>query len=358
MKQQVSPIQDLQHQAIALLQQLIKISSFSGEEHNTACAIQNWLALQNIDCERVKNNIWAKNLYFDEMKPTLLLNSHHDTVQPNQAYTRNPFQPYVHEGKLYGLGSNDAGGSLVALLSTFCYFYKQPSLKYNLIIAATGEEEISGKGGIAYLLRLLPQIEFAIVGEPTQMHLAIAEKGLLVLDACAVGIPGHAAHANTKNPIYSALEDIEWIKNYRFPKKSEMLGEVKMSVTQISAGKQHNLVPAKCKFTIDIRVNDQYQNEEIYQFIKDQLQSQVSARSLRLNSSSIDSNHPIVKAGKRLGRQVYGSPTLSDQALLNCPSLKMGPGDSKRSHAADEFIYLKEVRDAIPLYIDILKEIL
>lgn len=344
--------------AVELLKQLIETQSFSKEEDQTAKLINNWLTDNGVKANQSQNNIWAVNKYFDETKPSILLNSHHDTVKPNKAYTNNPFEAIVKGNKLYGLGSNDAGGCLVSLMSLFVHYYKDQNLKYNLVLAATAEEEISGKNGIASLLEILPPIDFAVVGEPTEMHLAIAEKGLLVIDGYAEGVSGHAAHENTENAIYNALEDIEWIKNYEFKKVSNELGKVKMSVTQINAGSQHNVVPSSCHFVIDVRVNDAYQNKEIFDVINKHTKSKIEARSFRLNSSSISINHPIVKAGIALGRKTYGSPTISDQALIYCPSLKLGPGVSTRSHSADEFIELSEIEEAIDLYINIFKQII
>ncbi len=345
-------------QSINLLKELISTPSFSGEEDKTAGLIGEYLKNNGIVFNRKNNNVWAKNKYFDEKKPTILLNSHHDTVKPNSAYTFDPFDPIEKDGKIQGLGSNDAGASVVSLLATFVHFYHQKKIKYNLIIAITGEEESSGPKGLNSLLKSLPEIDFAIVGEPTQMHLAIAEKGLLVIDAIAEGIPGHAAHTNTVNPIYKAIEDIEWIKNYKFDKTSELLGEVKMSVTQINAGTQHNVVPAECSFVIDVRVNDKYTNLEVLDIIKQNLKSKVIARSTNLNSSSIDKNHPFVQAGIKLGRKIYGSPTLSDQSVLTCQSVKLGPGNSTRSHQADEYILISEIEEGIDLYIKMLSNVI
>ncbi|WP_375560594.1 M20 family metallo-hydrolase [Bernardetia sp. OM2101] len=351
-------IKNLQEKAIQLLQNLISTQSFSSEEDETAILISNYLETYGIDFKRSNNNIWATNLHFDTNKPTILLNSHHDTVKPNKGYTRNPFEPTIEDGKLFGLGSNDAGGSLVSLLATFVHFYKEPNLNYNLLIAATGEEESSGQNGLCGLLKELPKIDFAIVGEPTHMQLAIAEKGLLVIDGYAQGIAGHAAHENTKNAIYEALEDIFYLKNYEFPKISPLLGKVKISVTQINAGEQHNVVPASCHFVVDVRFNELYTNREILELLNKQTKSNLVARSFNLNSSGIDISHPIVQAGIDLGRTTYGSPTLSDQAVLSCPSLKMGAGDSLRSHSADEFIYLDEINEAIEIYIKLLSKII
>ncbi len=345
-------------EAVALLKQMIETPSFSKEEAKTGNLIENWLQGFGVKTNRLKNNIWAKNYHFDVNKPTILLNSHHDTVKPNKAYTRNPFESKIENGKLFGLGSNDAGGCVVSLLTLFVHFYKKENLNYNLIIAITAEEEISGDDGIKSLLPLLPEIDFAIVGEPTQMHLAIAEKGLLVLDAKMDGIPGHAAHENTENPIYKSLEDILWFQNYEFLKVSKTLGKVKMNVTQIQAGNQHNMVPAICEFVVDVRVNDCYTNEEVFKIIDENTKSEITARSFKLNSSSISENHPIVRAGIEIGRETYGSPTISDQTFLKCPSLKLGPGNSTRSHSADEFIYVKEIEEGIDIYIELLSKIL
>ena len=343
---------------IGLLQELIETPSFSKEEDKTAVLINNWLKEWGVETQRSKNNIWAKNKHFDANKPTILLNSHHDTVRPNKGYTRDPHKATVEEGKLYGLGSNDAGGCLVSLMSTFVYFYERPHLAYNIIIAATAEEEIAGENGLKDLLAELPPISFAIVGEPTEMHLAIAEKGLLVIDGMAKGKSGHAAHDNTENAIYNALDDIQWIRQFKFPKETESLGKVKMTVSMIQAGKQHNVVPASCPFVIDVRVNDAYSNKEVFDIIDQHTKSEMKARSFRLNSSSIPKDHPIVLAGIKLGRKTYGSPTLSDQAVLSCPSLKLGPGNSLRSHQADEFIFLDEIENGINIYVDILNKIL
>ncbi len=344
--------------ALDLLRDLIQTPSFSGEEAGTAQFIASWLEAEGFAHQRLGNNIWASNRHYDPDKPTILLNSHHDTVKPNAAYTRNPFEAKLEEGKLYGLGSNDAGGSLVALMSAFAYFYHRENLRYNLILAATAEEENSGERGLRMLLPELPPIDFAIVGEPTGMQLGIAEKGLLVIDALATGIPGHAAHENTDNPIYKALEDIQWIRTFAFPKVSEVLGPVKMSVTQIEAGTQHNVVPAECRFVIDVRFNEHYTNRVIFDVLDTHTKSQLTARSFKWHASSISKEHPIVQAGLRLGLPTFGSPTLSDQANLSCPSLKIGPGDTKRSHSADEFILLTELEDGMGWYIRLLDSIL
>ncbi|MGB5360204.1 MAG: M20 family metallo-hydrolase [Eudoraea sp.] len=340
--------------AIGLLKELISIQSFSGEEHHTAEAIEAWFEAFSIPYERENNNVFAKNKHWDDTKPTLLLNSHHDTVRPNKAYTRDPFDPQIENGKLYGLGSNDAGGALVSLIATFTYFYDSANLKHNLLMVASAEEENTGGKGLNSLLAILPNIDVAIVGEPTLMNLAIAEKGLVVFDAVIKGTPSHAAHPNNNNAIYNSIEVLEWFKNYTFPKTSDVLGEVKLTVTQINAGSQHNVVPAKVHLVIDVRVNDKYSNKEIAEMLSREAPCELKPRSLRLNSSSIDKDHPLVVSGIKLGRDTYGSPTLSDQAALSCPSLKLGPGDSTRSHTADEFIYIKEIEEGINLYIKIL----
>ncbi len=350
-------LQTLTQEATDLLKKLISTPSFSREEQNTALHIEQFLSKKGIPFQRKKNNIWALNQHFDPTLPTLLLNSHHDTVKPNKSWTLNPFEPLVRDGKLYGLGSNDAGGCLVSLIATFCHFYPRSGLSYNIALAATAEEEISGKEGLEIVVPELPPIAFAIVGEPTQLHLAVAEKGLLVLDCTARGKAGHAAREEGENALYKAIEDIEWIKNYRFPKVSPTLGPIKMSVTMINAGTQHNVIPDACTFTIDVRATEQYTLEEIIEVIQAHIQSEVGARSIRLRPSSIPVDHPIVQAGVALGRTTYGSPTTSDQALLDCPSLKMGPGHSERSHTADEFIYLHEIGDGIAQYVQMLEAI-
>ena len=351
-------ISQLTNDAIDLLKRLISTQSFSKEEDESALLIMQWFSNHDIKFESSQHNIWAKNKFFDPLKPTILLNSHHDTVKPNKGYTKDPFKAEVVEGKLYGLGSNDAGGPLVSLMALFTFFYNKKGLNYNLIILASAEEENSGDGGIRSVIPLLPKIDFAIVGEPTQMHLAIAEKGLLVLDCYAHGVAGHAAHGLGENSIYKAMDAINWIKKFKFPKISETLGETKMTVTQINAGNQHNVIPATCHFIVDIRVTDQYTNPEVLEIVKNNLDVEVRERSLNLNSSSISKEHAIVKAGLILGREVYGSPTLSDQANLTCPSLKLGPGDSHRSHTSDEFIYLDEIISGIDIYVQLLTRIM
>jgi acetylornithine deacetylase len=299
--------------------------------------------------------VYAFNKYFEEGKPTLLLNSHHDTVKPNSAYTKDPFHPYIEDGKLYGLGSNDAGGALVSLLATFVNFYPKKNLTHNIIIVASAEEESSGPNGLNSMLPILPKIDVALVGEPTLMQLAIAEKGLVIFDAVVKGTPSHAAHPNLDNAIYNTIKVLEWFKNYKFEKISEVLGGVKLTVTQINGGSQHNVVPAEVDLVIDVRVNDRYTNQEIADILKKEAPCELKERSLRLNSSSIHIDHGLVKAGMALGLKTYGSPTLSDQAALSCQSVKLGPGDSTRSHSANEFIYVKEIFEGIDLYIKILE---
>jgi acetylornithine deacetylase len=352
-------IEKLTENAISLLKNLIETQSFSKEEENTAKLIEGWFNENEIPFKRTKNNIWATNKHFDESKPTMLLNSHHDTVRPNTAYTKDPLKAIVEDGKLYGLGSNDAGGCLVSLIATFTNYYALENLKYNLIIVASAEEENSGPNGLNSMLSIIPKIDVAIVGEPTLMNLAVAEKGLVVFDAQVAGTPSHAAHPNDNNSIYNTIEVLEWFKNFKFSRSSKALGDVKMTITQINAGKQHNVVPAQTNLVIDVRVNDAYSNQEIATILQEQSPcSKITPRSLRLNSSSISIDHDLVKAGISMGKETYGSPTLSDQSVLNCQSLKLGPGDSTRSHSADEFIYLHEIEEGIKLYIELLNRVI
>lgn len=344
--------------ALTLLKRLIATPSFSREEDQTALVIEAFFREKQIPAKRPQHNVWAQNRYFDPAKPTILLNSHHDTVKPNTSWTLDPFEPLERDEKLFGLGSNDAGGCLVSLLATFVYFYDRPDMAYNIVIAASAEEEISGRNGLELLLPELPPISFALVGEPTEMQLAIAEKGLLVLDCTAHGVSGHAARDEGDNAIYKAIQDINWLTTYQFPNVSPTLGPIKLSVTLINAGTQHNVVPDTCTFTVDVRVTEQYTLEEVINIIRANIQSDVTPRSIRLKPSSIPADHPIVQAGLALGRYTYGSPTTSDQAVLNCPSLKCGPGHSGRSHSADEFIYLREVEEGVDGYIRMLEQIL
>lgn len=342
---------------IDLLKRLIATPSLSREEEATADIIAEFFRERNVMYRRLHNNVWAKNRYFNPELPTILLNSHHDTVKPNAQWTFDPFMPTIQEGKLYGLGANDAGGALVCLLEVFMRFYHRPNLKYNLVMAATAEEEISGKNGIELLLQEphFPPISFGIVGEPTQMHLAIAEKGLMVLDCTAHGRAGHAARNEGENAIYKALADIAWVQNFAFGRVSPLLGPVKMSVTVINAGALHNVVPDTCIFTIDCRVTEQYTLEEVLETLQSNLQSKVVPRSVRLRPSGIALSHPIVQVGLALGRKTYGSPTLSDQALMPFQTLKIGPGLSERSHTADEYIELQEIEEGVELYTQLLR---
>jgi len=352
-------IQGLTNDAISLLKKLIETQSFSSEEYVTALHIEDWFTRYDVVFKRTKNNVWAVNKYFDSRKPTLLLNSHHDTVKPNSAYTNDPFNAFVEDGKLFGLGSNDAGGCLVSLMATFTHFYNQENLKYNLVIVASAEEESSGPNGLNSMLSIIPKVDVAIVGEPTLMNLAVAEKGLVVFDAVIEGTPSHAAHPNDNNAIYNSIEALQWFKDFKFEKGSEALGDVKLTVTQVSAGSQHNVVPGHLDLVIDVRVNDAYSNAEVAQTLKDNAPvTSIIPRSLRLNSSSIPVHHDLVKAGIAMGRSTYGSPTLSDQAALSCPSLKLGPGDSTRSHSADEFIYVNEIEEGIKIYIELLNRVI
>lgn len=334
--------------AVELLQHLIATPSFSREEHHTAAIIEEWFALQQIPCFRQGNNVWAHTTG-DASMPCLLLNSHHDTVRPNSGYTRNPFSADIEDGKLYGLGSNDAGGALVGLLTTFAAYYRR-RLPFRLVMAATAEEEIAGTGGIASLLPELGRIDGAIVGEPTTAQMAVAEKGLMVLDCEARGVGGHAARSLGVNAIYEAMRDIEWFRTFAFPKISPTLGPVKMTVTQISAGSQHNVIPDSCRFVVDVRLTDAYSHEEVLEYIQSNIQSTATPRSMRLRPSSISPSHPIVKAAVTLGIERFGSPTMSDQALIPAPSVKIGPGMSERSHTSDEYIELEELRTGIHTY--------
>lgn len=348
----------IQEEAITLLKELIATPSLSKQEDQTAGILSRFIGTKGIEHKRAGNNVFAFNKYYNEKKPTILLNSHHDTVKPNPQYTRDPYSPIIEDGKLFGLGSNDAGGCLVSLIATFLYFYERSDLQYNFIIAATAEEEISGTGGIEYTLPFLPAIDCAIVGEPTQMHMAVAERGLMVLDCTSYGKAGHAARNEGENAIYKALKDIAWFQNYQFDKVSDLLGPSKMSVTVIETeNKAHNVVPAQCKFVVDTRINELYTFEEVVDIIQAHVSCEVRPRSTRLRSTSIAINHPLIMSGLQLGRRYYGSPTTSDKALMPFPALKMGPGDSARSHTADEYIYVNEIKEGIELYIQLLEKL-
>jgi acetylornithine deacetylase len=344
--------------AIKLLKDLIAIESFSFNEDKSADRIENWFKSYNIYFKRHKNNVYAFNKYFDKSKPTILLNSHHDTVKPNKGYTNDPFESKVENGKLYGLGSNDAGGALVSLIAVFTYLYNKKELNYNLLILASAEEESSGYNGIGSVIPLIPEIDFAIIGEPTLMKMAIAERGLIVFDLKVKGTASHAAHKNYDNPIIKSIDVLNWINNLKFEKKSNFLGSVKVTVTQIKSGNQHNVVPSELKLVLDVRVNDCYTNKEIYELLKKDAPCEIEPRSLNLNSSMISINHPIVIGGSKINIENYGSPTLSDQAKISFPSIKMGPGDSTRSHTSNEFIYVNEIKNAIPKYLDLLNTII
>jgi acetylornithine deacetylase len=345
--------------AVQLLKQLIATPSFSKEEQDTANIISTFFEQKGVQYQRVGNNIYAKNKHYNISKPTILLNSHHDTVLPNKGYTLNPFTPLEKEGKLFGLGSNDAGGCLVSLIATFLHFYNLENTAYNIVFAASAEEEISGVNGIELVLPKLGKIDFGIVGEPTQLEMAVAERGLMVIDCIAQGRAGHAAREEGENALYKAMEDINWIRNFKFEKVSALLGECRLSVTVIETdNKQHNVVPGQCKFVMDARINELYNFDEVQEIFKLHLKSSFQPRSTRMKSTSIALDHPLVKAGIQLGKGYYGSPTTSDKALMPFPTLKMGPGDSARSHTADEFIYLKEIEEGINCYIQLIEQIL
>lgn len=342
---------------IELLKTLIATQSFSKEEENAATVMRAFLDKEGIPYTTKKNNTWVYNKYYTEEKPTILLDSHIDTVRPAKGYTKDPFSPIEEGDKLYGLGSNDAGGPLVSLLATFVHFYDRKDLPFNLVYAATAEEEISGRRGMEIVLPEISPISFAIIGEPTKMELAIAEKGLLVLDCYAHGKSGHAAREEGENALYKAIEDIEKLRNYEFEEVSEVLGKVKLSVTQINAGTQHNVVPDNCHFVVDVRTNEHYNNKTAAKIIDQLIESEVKPRSVRLNSSGISAQHPFAKLVKKKGINIYGSPTTSDQAIIPFLSIKMGPGDSARSHTADEYIYKSEIFAGIERYIELLEEL-
>lgn len=341
-------------ETISLLQQLISAPSFSGEESIVADLIQEYLASYSIKSNRKGNNIWCYNKYFDAAKPTILLNSHLDTVKPNEGYSNDPFCPRIVNGRLYGLGSNDAGGCLVSLIATFLHFYSYQGLGFNLCLAATAEEENSGENGIRSVLSLLGHLDLAIVGEPTLMQMAISEKGNLVVDCISTGIAGHAARDEGENAFYKCMNDLEWFRNYHFPEVIKGRDSVKMTVTMIKAGLQHNIVPGTCEFTVDVRHDNNYTHQQILDTIRLNTSVKVKARMGSLNASSVSSDHPIVKAGVAIGCKTYDSPTSSDQGWLNIPSVKIGPGNSARSHSADEFVLLEEIKNGINLYIKLL----
>ncbi len=343
-------------EAAELLKRLIETPSVSRDEGPAAAVLYRALRYYGIDARAEGCNLFALTPDFDSSRETVLLNAHIDTVKPAATWTRNPFEADEEDGRIYGLGSNDCGGGLVALLQTFRIFHDELPARYNLVFVASAEEEISGKDGIERVLPKLPEIHAAIVGEPTNMQPAIAEKGLMVLDLTARGISGHAARGEGKNAIYEMLGDIDWIRSHKFEKTSPLLGETMMQVTQIDAGTQHNVVPDVCHAVVDVRTNEFYTNEEVFEIVSSNCSSQVEARSFRLRSSHIDPAHPLVARCLQLGLTPFGSPTLSDQALMPFPSLKLGPGDPARSHTADEFILISEIRRAIELYIELLKK--
>lgn len=347
----------LTSQAIALLKQLISIESFSGNENKTADAIEKFLAKNQASTFRIGNNILAKNKEFNPALPIILLNSHHDTVKPNAGWTKNPFIPVTQNRKLFGLGSNDAGGALVSLIATFLYFHERKNLKYNLMLAATAEEENSGAGGVKSVYSQIGKIDFVIVGEPTEMKMAVAEKGLMVLYCKAKGKSGHAARDVGENAITNAMRDIEWFHTYQFPESSEILGPVKMTCTIINAGTQHNVIPGECNFTVDIRTNDHYTNEEILSVISRHVKCEITPRSKHLNATVVAQDHILVRAAKKTGIETFGSATSSDLPLWKVPGVKIGPGKSERSHTADEFIFLKEIEEGIKTYINLMEKI-
>ena len=335
--------------AVQLLKKLIATPSVSRNEKDAADIMEQTIRSYGFEPQREANNLWIIDPHYDESRPTLLLNAHIDTVKPVASWSRDPFSPDVEDGVLYGLGSNDCGGGLCSLLQIFRMLTEKPQ-NYNLIYLASAEEEVSGKDGITRALPLLPHIDLAIVGEPTGMNPAVAEKGLMVLDVIAHGKSGHAARNEGVNAIYEALDDMCWIRDYKFEKVSEFLGPTKMTLTVVNAGTQHNVIPDKCTMLVDIRTNEFYDNEEVYEFIRQHLKSEVKAHSFRLKSSRIDPEHPLIRKCVAIGMKPFGSPTLSDQALMHFPSFKLGPGESSRSHSANEFIRISEIRDAIVKY--------
>ena len=352
-------INQLQQDAVNLLKELIATPSFSKEEEQTAGILCRFLGERDIVHTRVGNNVFALNKHYDVAKPSILLNSHHDTVKPNKGYTFDPFTPFEKDGKLFGLGSNDAGGCLVSLITTFLYYYDKQDTKYNVVFAASAEEEISGVNGIELVLPYLGKIDCGVVGEPTKLEMAVAERGLMVIDCTAEGRSGHAARNEGENALYKAVDDINWIRNYKFEKVSPLLGESRLTATVISTENvQHNVVPSQCKFVIDVRVNELYTFDEILDELQKNLKSKFKPRTTRMKSTSIPLDHPLVQAGIKLGKGYYGSPTTSDKALMPFSTLKMGPGDSARSHTADEYIFIDEIKEGIQTYIQLVNELL
>lgn len=349
----IMDIEALTQEAVGLLERMVSLPSVSREEKEVADLLENFMKERGKTPHRTGHNLWCISPFYRTGRPTLLLNAHIDTVKPAASWTRDPFRPTREGERIYGLGTNDDGASVVALWQAFCTLSgkEQP---YNLIFLASCEEEVSGKNGIESALPLLPHIDLALVGEPTGMQPAIAEKGLMVLDVTAYGRSGHAARNEGDNAIYKALNDIAWFRDYRFPKESALLGPVKMSVTMVNAGTQHNVIPDRCTFVVDIRSNECYTNQELFDEIRKHIACEAKARSFRLGSSHVSPEHPLVKKAVAMGRTPFGSPTLSDQALMSSPSMKIGPGKSSRSHTADEFIFVKEIEEAIALYLDLL----
>lgn len=341
------------YNAVDLLKEIIRIPSFSREESAVASHINDYIKKAGYEPIRCGNNVYIVKTDHSVDKPTILLNSHIDTVKPVSGWTKDPFSAIEEDNKIYGLGSNDAGASLVCLLHTF-FLLAETQQDYNLVFLASCEEEVSGKNGVELALKEIPTPTFAIVGEPTGMHPAIAEKGLMVLDCTARGVAGHAARDEGSNAIYNALTDLEWFRTFEFPEKSDLLGPVKMTVTMINAGTQHNVIPDECSFVVDIRSNECYSNEELFRIIDRHTSCKIEPRSFRLNSSKIPFENPFVERAVLLGRKPFGSPTLSDQALMPFPSVKMGPGNSARSHTADEYIGIDEMREAIEYYYKLL----
>lgn len=342
-------------EAVSLLSHLIATPSVSRDERRAADIMEEELTRCGFTPHREANNVWAIGSCQREDRPTLLLNAHIDTVKPVASYTRNPYEPSLEDGTLYGLGSNDCGGGLVSLLQVFRELSASERCPYNLVYLASAEEEVSGKDGISRALPLLPHVDVAIVGEPTGMQPAVAEKGLMVVDITAHGKSGHAARNEGVNAIYEALDDLCWIRSHRFDRVSQFLGPTKMQATVVNAGTQHNVVPDECKIVVDVRTNELYTNEEVFDIISSHCKSECRARSFRLHSSRIDLNHPLVERCVALGLQPFGSPTLSDQALMPFASLKLGPGQSARSHSANEYIKVSEIEHAIGLYLRLLE---
>ena len=360
----MSTTQNITNSAIDLLKKMIAIPSLSREEKEVADLIEQYLQENGVTTGRLINNVYALNKYFDPAKKSILLNSHHDTVKPAKGYTTDPFTPTEIEGRLIGLGSNDAGGPLVSLIATFIHFFNRENLPFNIILAATAEEEISGTNGIELLLKdgifldTLQGSDFmgGLVGEPTKMQMAVAERGLLVMDATVHGKAGHAAREEGINAIYLAMQDIQAIAKMDFEKTSELLGKTTAKVTVIETdNKAHNVVPSSCRFVLDVRVNEKYDFDEVIDYLKATLKAELVPRSLRMKSNIIAMDHPIVKAGKKLGLSHYGSPTTSDKALMPFPALKIGPGDSARSHTADEYIYISEIENGISIYVQLIE---